>query len=64
MNTCEHCCKPLNDHEAITCDACAIAQLERILSSKAWLKVRGPYIEKALREELATLRARRDIFGE
>jgi hypothetical protein len=63
METCEHCGRALRAHETITCDDCAIAQLERILGSEAWLRVRGPFMGDTLRAELAELRARRAAFG-
>lgn len=63
MERCEHCGRALRAHESLTCDDCAIAQLERILGSEAWLRVRGPFMAATLRAELDALRARREVFG-
>ncbi len=61
---CEHCDNPLRDHEEVTCTLCAIAQLERILASKAWLEVRGPFMADTLRAELEGLKATAATFGQ
>lgn len=54
--TCERCCKPLDQTEIVTCNACHIATLESLLASKAWMKVRGPYMAKEIRAELKMLK--------
>jgi hypothetical protein len=52
--TCEACGAP---GKAIRCDACAISELEFILSSRAWREVRGPTVVAELERDLAWLKA-------
>ena len=59
MTTCEICCKKLENDENIVCDPCQIDRLEGLLNSRAWMRVRGPFLAETIAIELDILKAKR-----
>jgi hypothetical protein len=58
MRFCEHCGAALKPGEEIVCDECVVAQCERLLSSKRWMEVRGPFVADEIRKDLAAAKGR------